>query len=129
MLSREESASKFTRAASLPLGVRLRAAQIELAALLGEGSVTADRDDVDLHSSDAYSYHKHDSAPATGADGLHSLVVYPESTEQVAAAVKICAHHRLTMIPYGSGTSLEGQQAWIYSQRCTCAASTCSWWF
>ena len=35
-------------------------------------------------------------------------VVFPLTTEEVAEAVKACAAHGVAMIPFGSGTSLEG---------------------
>jgi D-lactate dehydrogenase (cytochrome) len=35
-------------------------------------------------------------------------VVFPESTVEVADIVKICAGYRVPIIPYGTGTSLEG---------------------
>jgi D-lactate dehydrogenase (cytochrome) len=35
-------------------------------------------------------------------------VAFAQSTEEVAAIVKICARHGLPVIPYGTGTSLEG---------------------
>ncbi|MGE3163179.1 MAG: FAD-linked oxidase C-terminal domain-containing protein, partial [Burkholderiales bacterium] len=35
-------------------------------------------------------------------------VVFPESTEEVRDIVNICRRHRVPMIPYGVGTSLEG---------------------
>ena len=35
-------------------------------------------------------------------------VVFPETTAEVAEVVKLCATHRVPMIPYGTGTSLEG---------------------
>jgi D-lactate dehydrogenase (cytochrome) len=35
-------------------------------------------------------------------------VVYPQSTEDVQAIVRICAGHRVPVIPFGTGTSLEG---------------------
>ena len=35
-------------------------------------------------------------------------VVFPESSEEVAEIVRICAAHRMPVIPFGTGTSLEG---------------------
>lgn len=35
-------------------------------------------------------------------------VVFPHSTEEVSEIVKICAAHKIPIIPYGTGTSLEG---------------------
>ena len=35
-------------------------------------------------------------------------VVFPETTEEVAEIVRICAAHGVPMIPYGVGTSVEG---------------------
>ncbi|MGZ9810002.1 FAD-binding oxidoreductase [Pseudoroseicyclus sp. H15] len=36
-------------------------------------------------------------------------VVWPENTEEVAWIVRLCARHHVPVIPYGAGTSLEGQ--------------------
>jgi len=36
-------------------------------------------------------------------------VVFPESTEEVQEIARICHQHRIPMIPFGVGTSLEGQ--------------------
>jgi D-lactate dehydrogenase (cytochrome) len=36
------------------------------------------------------------------------LVVYPHTTEEVVAIVKLCAAHRAPMVPFGTGTSFEG---------------------
>jgi len=35
-------------------------------------------------------------------------VIYPQSTEEVQDVVRICAAHRLPIIPFGQGSSLEG---------------------
>ena len=35
-------------------------------------------------------------------------VVFPESTEEVAEIVRLCADHKVPLIPFGTGTSLEG---------------------
>jgi D-lactate dehydrogenase (cytochrome) len=35
-------------------------------------------------------------------------VAFPESTEEVQEIVRICAEHRVPVIPFGTGTSLEG---------------------
>ena len=39
---------------------------------------------------------------------LPDAVVFAQSTEEVAAAVKLCSQHGVPIIPYGAGTSLEG---------------------
>ncbi|XP_036391187.1 probable D-lactate dehydrogenase, mitochondrial [Megalops cyprinoides] len=36
------------------------------------------------------------------------VVVFPRSAEEVSALAKICHHHRLPIIPFGTGTGLEG---------------------
>ena len=41
-------------------------------------------------------------------------VAFAESTEQVAEIVKVCARHRRPVIPFGTGTSLEGQVAALH---------------
>jgi D-lactate dehydrogenase (cytochrome) len=35
-------------------------------------------------------------------------VVYPQSTEDIQEIVRVCAAHRVPVIPFGTGTSLEG---------------------
>lgn len=50
---------------------------------------------------------------ASAMTGWHELqipdvVVTPTSTEQVSAAVTICARNKIPIIPFGTGTSIEG---------------------
>jgi len=69
----------------------------ELKALLGERATTA-RGICDQHGKDE-SYYPH-AAP--------DAVVFPQTTQEVRDVVNICRRHRIPMIPYGVGTSLEG---------------------
>ena len=60
--------------------------------------LTFDSHDLIQHSSDA-SYHL-PTAPAA--------VAYAQSTDEVAQIVQLCAQHRIPLIPYGTGTAVEG---------------------
>jgi len=68
-----------------------------LRGILGDRVSTADS--VREHHSHGESWH---------AAGLPDAVVFPGSTEEVAAIVKVCAAHRRPIIPFGMGSSLEG---------------------
>jgi D-lactate dehydrogenase (cytochrome) len=37
------------------------------------------------------------------------VIVYPESTDDVSRIVSLCAKHKIAVIPFGGGTSVEGQ--------------------
>ena len=45
-------------------------------------------------------------------------VVFAHSTDEVSAIVRVCARHGAPMIPYGTGTSLEGHVAALHGGVC-----------
>jgi D-lactate dehydrogenase (cytochrome) len=71
-----------------------------IGALDAERVVTGD-DERRRHGSDE-GWH-----PAAAPD----VVVYPRSTEEAAAVVRICRAHAAPIVPFGAGTSLEGHVA------------------
>jgi D-lactate dehydrogenase (cytochrome) len=46
------------------------------------------------------------------------MVAFPETTDDVVAIVGICAAHRVPMVPFGAGTSLEGNAAAVRGGVC-----------
>jgi D-lactate dehydrogenase (cytochrome) len=68
-----------------------------LRSLLGDRVSTSDS--VREHHSHGESWH---------APGLPDCVVFPASTNEVSAIVKLCAEHRRPIVPFGMGSSLEG---------------------
>ena len=70
----------------------------ELRAIVGADGVIAGEAELLVYECDAYTLEKH----------LPGVVVLPGSTAEVAAIVRLCAHHGLPIIPRGAGTSLSG---------------------
>src|ERR1700720_393171 len=79
-------------------GERLEAAGVALQPLLGTRATTASAQRE--HHSHGESYH----APA-----LPDVVCFPRSTLEVSEIMKISARHQLPVVPFGAGTSVEGQ--------------------
>ena len=50
--------------------------------------------------------HGRDEAYSTPA--LPDAVAFPESTDEVSVIMKICSAHKVPVVPFGIGTSLEG---------------------
>jgi D-lactate dehydrogenase (cytochrome) len=46
------------------------------------------------------------------------IVVFPQSTDEVAAIVAVCAAHGAPIVPYGAGTSLEGNASAVRGGVC-----------
>jgi D-lactate dehydrogenase (cytochrome) len=46
------------------------------------------------------------------------IVVFPETTQEVAEIVKVCASARMPIVPFGAGTSLEGNAASVAGGVC-----------
>ncbi|MAN99799.1 FAD-linked oxidase C-terminal domain-containing protein [uncultured Roseovarius sp.] len=70
----------------------------DLQSSLGQ-RITLSKSDLDLHGQSESHF------PASPPDA----VAYPESTAEVAEIVTICARHRVPVVAWGTGTSLEGQ--------------------
>ena len=54
----------------------------------------------------AREHHSHDESSHPPA--LPDSVCFPQSTEEVSSIVKVSARHKLPIVPFGAGTSLEG---------------------
>jgi D-lactate dehydrogenase (cytochrome) len=76
----------------------LTAVTSELAALLG-----------DRVSTSAALRAQHGRGESWVPPAPPDIVVFPLTTAEVAQVVKLCARHTLPVVPFGAGTSLEGQ--------------------
>lgn len=70
----------------------------ELQSMLKEGQVSVNQTEREQRSRDE-SYHK---------ESLPDVVVFPESTEDVQKIIMTARRHKMPVIPFGRGTSLEG---------------------
>jgi D-lactate dehydrogenase (cytochrome) len=82
-----------------PEPAALDAARDALCDLLGGDRVRTGADELAQHGRDE-SFH-----PAAPPD----IVVWPRSIDEAAAIVGVAAAHRVPIVPFGAGTSLEGQ--------------------
>ncbi|WP_315837857.1 FAD-linked oxidase C-terminal domain-containing protein [Bradyrhizobium prioriisuperbiae] len=61
---------------------------------------------------------QHGRSEAYHASRPPDVVVFPETTEEVAEIVKLCASVGLPVVPFGAGTSLEGNAAAVEGGLC-----------
>lgn len=66
-----------------------------------------DEDIISTDSDDLYS-HGYSEMSTTNPEGLPVAVAYPRNTDQVSTIARICYEHRVPIIPYSGGSSLEG---------------------
>ena len=79
------------------LSERAAHAVAALAPLLGDRLVTSEA---------VREHHSHDASRLPPA--LPDAVVFPKTEEEVAAIVRACAEHRVPLVPFGAGSSMEG---------------------
>ena len=72
--------------------------------------MSTDEDDIEFHG-------KTETSTAT-TDIRPVAIVRPLSTEQVSKVVKICTKYKVPIVPYGAGTSVEGNSTSPYSGIC-----------
>ncbi len=89
----------------MPISDALQAALVDA---LGPAGVSASTDDLIRHGT-VESFH-----PPAPPD----LVVYPGSTDEVSRVVSLCAEHDTPMVPFGAGTSLEGNISALHGGVC-----------
>ena len=95
-----------TKAPKYDLGkANLEAAWTDLAEIVGDDNISTKQGDIDMHASSDWSSHR--------ADPAHRAfcVVYPASTAEVSAIMKVCHKRRIPVVAYSGGTSLEGHFA------------------
>ncbi|KAH6616192.1 hypothetical protein B0J18DRAFT_452043 [Chaetomium sp. MPI-SDFR-AT-0129] len=82
----------------------------EIAQLLGEDAVTYD--------AEVLEHHGHSDWSTSNSPGRAVAVVYPRSTEDVSAIARICHGRNVPMVPFGAGSSIEGNFSQPHSGIC-----------
>ena len=82
----------------------------EIRQALGADAVSVDQADLDDHGYSEWSTSNTDARPVA--------IVRPRSTDQVSAIARICTRHRVPMVPYGAGSSVEGNFSSPFSGVC-----------
>ncbi|OAQ91965.1 glycolate oxidase, subunit GlcD [Purpureocillium lilacinum] len=82
----------------------------EIRRAIGDDAVSTDDGDLEEHGHSEWSTSNTDVRPVA--------VVRPASTEQVSAVARICSRYRVPMVPYGAGSSVEGNFSAPFSGVC-----------
>ena len=70
---------------------------------MGDDAVSVDSDDVEEHG--------HSEWSTSNTPGRPVAILRPTSTEQVSIITKICSRYKIPMVPFGAGSSVEGNFA------------------
>lgn len=82
----------------------------EIADALGPDSVSFDEDAID--------HHGHSDWSTSNTTVRAAAIVYPRSTDDVVAIAKICSARSVPMVPFGAGSSVEGNFSQPHSGIC-----------
>jgi D-lactate dehydrogenase (cytochrome) len=82
----------------------------EITELLGDDFVSLDEGDIEAHGHSDWSTSNTKARPVA--------IVLPETTEDVSKIAKICSQYRVPMVPFGAGSSVEGNFSSPHSGVC-----------
>ncbi|KAG6003526.1 hypothetical protein E4U21_001926 [Claviceps maximensis] len=82
----------------------------EIRTLLGEDAVSVEDSDIEEHSFSEWS--------ACNSEVRPVAVVRPQSTDDVSVIARVCTKYKVPMVPYGAGSSVEGNFSSPYSGIC-----------
>lgn len=82
----------------------------QIRGVVGNEAVSVDEADLEVHGHSDWSTSNTDVRPVA--------IVRPASTEQVSAIAAICTRHKVPMVPYGAGSSVEGNFSCPFSGIC-----------
>lgn len=82
----------------------------EIKTIIGPDNVSVDADDIELHGYSEWSTSNTTARPIA--------VLSPATTEEVSAIAKICTKYKVPMVPFGAGSSVEGNFAAPHSGVC-----------
>ncbi|KAH6900348.1 hypothetical protein B0T10DRAFT_393691 [Thelonectria olida] len=80
----------------------MQAAWADFVKIVGKENVSTQENDIDHHATSSWSSH------SAKPEERSFCVVYPSTTEEVSAIMKVCHQRRIPVVGYSGGTSLEG---------------------